>query len=132
MPDDYREIINQAVKRWKLDVPMRKCDVCNVTRLQDHMINFAFIIGSPGHPDLPAFQCQHNEHWACSIAHLLDIIDHCCKTEMVNMLAYMHSVLLPEQNKDSIHYEEATSHLESQGIVVKPDVSGNVLPLEKG
>lgn len=111
-----QDMVNQAIKQWGPEVPMRKCDVCNLVRRQDCMINFTLVVGSPGHPDLPCIQCPHTEHWACSIAHFQDIINQCALVELVNIVAHMHSVILPLQGITSVYYEEATDHLKNQGI----------------
>lgn len=108
---DLQELFNGTIKRAKNDVPQRKCDVCNVTRVQDNMINFAMMIGSPGHPLMPSFQCAHGEHWACSLEHLNDIMQHCL-SEMIAITAMLHVNMHEQTDQKSHLYEEAKAHLE--------------------
>lgn len=47
--------------------PPRTCEACGAVVPVGHdAINVIVTIGSPGHPDLPPFQCPQVEHWACS------------------------------------------------------------------
>lgn len=110
-PEEYQDAMHGAIKQWSKEVPMRKCDVCGLVRRQDMMLNFAMIVGSPGHPDIPPFQCKHGEHWACSLAHFEDIVMHCAIDEIKTMIAYLHGQVLPDAGKASPLFDEAQVHL---------------------
>ena len=109
--EELKKLFEGTIRTAQNDVPMRKCDVCNMQRRQDTMINFAMMIGSPGHPDMPAFQCAHGEHWACSLAHLNDIMQHCLK-EMMAICAMLHVNMHEQSDSKSVIYDEAKEHLE--------------------
>ncbi len=126
--NNLKELFEGTIKRAKNDVPLRKCDVCNMVRPQDLMINYIAGVGSPGHPLMPSFQCPHTEHWACSIEHLHDIIIHCTE-EILAMIAMLH-VNMHEQSEQKSHlYEEAKAHLEryTNGNGINSIPSGSTL-----
>ena len=95
-----------------LPVPVYTCDLegCDVSRLAHDMINFQVIIGSPGHPDLAAFQCGHDEHWACSIDHFLEIWNACGIEHAQAELIALHS-----EKEESVHHDDATAKAKAQG-----------------
>lgn len=117
---DLQELFEGTIKRAKNDVPLRKCDVCNVQRPQDLMINYIAVVGSPGHPSMPAFQCPHQEHWACSLEHLQDVIKHCSE-EMIALVAMLHVNMHEKSDSKSHLYDEAKQHLERYTNGSKPN-----------
>jgi hypothetical protein len=67
------------------------CENCGaVVERRDQAINFIAVIGSPGHPELAAFQCAHTEHWACSIDCWVIIAHACIDEHLSAMLKLKH------------------------------------------
>lgn len=62
------------------------CEACGkqVAR-RDEAINIIIVVGSPGHPALPPFQCPQEEHWACSLECWL-LVAHACIDEHIHTL----------------------------------------------
>lgn len=75
------------------DSPIVPCEACGKPGPTHRMINVMIVIGSPGHPSLPPFQCSNTEHWACS-RECWGKVAHACIDE------HMHALL--EQAHQSI------------------------------
>lgn len=71
--------------------PPRKCECCGkVVPIGHDAINVMLTVGSPGHPELSAFQCPFEEHWACSLE-CWSKVAHACIDEHVSKILYsMH------------------------------------------
>lgn len=66
-------------------VIMRTCEACGRQVDSSWAINMIFVIGSPGHPELMPFQCEQEEHWACS-RHCWNKVAHACIDEHMMIL----------------------------------------------
>lgn len=69
--------------------PSIRCDACgHVVTVGDNAINVSHTItvGSPGHPNLPPFQCPEREHWACSVACWVKVAHACIDEHMQPIL----------------------------------------------
>jgi len=72
--------------------PARTCEACGkVVPVGHDAINVIIVVGSPGHPELPPFQCPHEEHWACSIDCWLKVAHACIDEHISQVLSFMRS-----------------------------------------
>ena len=71
-------------------VIMRTCEACNKQVESSTAINCIIVVGSPGHHELPPFQCEHEEHWACSLACWRLVAHACIDEHMHEMLQQRH------------------------------------------
>lgn len=71
------------------DSPIVGCEACGKSGRSHEMINVMIVIGSPGHPSLPAFQCSNTEHWACS-PDCWKQVAHACIDEHMHVLLLHH------------------------------------------
>lgn len=72
--------------------PSRTCENCGkVVPVGHDAINVIITIGSPGHPDLPPFQCPQVEHWACSPDCWAQVAHACIDEHILPTLRYKHS-----------------------------------------
>lgn len=86
----------QEIKRGS-DSSIVQCEACGIAGPSHRMINFAIVIGSPGHEDLTGFQCpgskqlptDTSEHWACS-PDCWKVVAHACIDEHMHMLLQYH------------------------------------------
>lgn len=77
------------------------CEACGkIVERRDYAINVMILVGSPGHPDLPSFQCIGGEdsigdsigdHWACSVECWLKVTHACIDEHIVEILKYHRS-----------------------------------------
>lgn len=70
--------------------PVRTCEICGAQGVANPFINFILVIGVPGHESLAPIQCEHEEHWACSIPHWLEIAHACVEEHGHEMLVDAH------------------------------------------
>lgn len=75
------------------DSPQRVCEKCGKTGPSHRMINCIICIGSPGHETLAPFQCQQEEHWACSIECWSQVAHACIDEHMTQLLTQKHGGL---------------------------------------
>lgn len=75
------------------DPPPRACEACGTVKPGDQAINVMIGIGSPGHPSLKPFQCEQEEHWACSIECWAQVAKACVDEHMVQLLHLAHQSL---------------------------------------
>lgn len=73
------------------------CEACGKSVPREQAMNIILVVGSPGHPDLPPFQCpgggdSYGDHWACSVE-CWKTIAHACIDE------HMHAILLYHRKK---------------------------------
>lgn len=94
-----------TVQRQDLIVlpPDTTCEACGNVLPRDQMFNVIMQIGSPGHPDIPPFQClggeqSLGEHWACSIACYRTCVMACLEEHMIPFLEYIHANVVPVLN----------------------------------
>lgn len=66
-------------------IPLVDCAVCGTSLPNSHAFNIIISVGVPGHPDVQPFQCPHEEHWACSIDHWLQV-SHACLDEHIHAI----------------------------------------------
>lgn len=71
----------------------RVCESCGKSLPSSQSINFIGIVGSPGHPSLPAFQCTQVEHWSCSIECWSKVAHACIDEHLHDILTKMHESL---------------------------------------
>ena len=64
---------------------MRTCEACGKQVDSSYAINMIFVVGSPGHPELAPFQCEQEEHWACSLD-CWKVVAHACIDEHMHVL----------------------------------------------
>jgi hypothetical protein len=75
----------------EVPIPSRTCEACGtVISLSHDALNFAWVVGSPGHPDLPPFQCGNGQHWSCSITCWEKVAIACIQEHGKQMLIAMH------------------------------------------
>lgn len=72
------------------DSPSVQCEACGLKLPRHDAINIIICIGSPGHMDLPPFQCEHTEHWACSRECWLKVAHACIDEHMHELLKQSH------------------------------------------
>lgn len=71
--------------------PPRTCEACGqVVAVGHDAINFIPVVGSPGHPSLAPLQCEHTEHWACSLACWKQVAHACIDEHMAELLKRHH------------------------------------------
>lgn len=76
-------------------VIIRTCEACGKQVDSSYAINMIFVVGSPGHPELAPFQCEHEEHWACSLG-CWRVVAHACIDE------HMHEILRMKHEEKGI------------------------------
>ena len=64
LPDNIN--VNEYRPIKEMPEPTRTCECCGKTGQSSSMINVIIVVGSPGDPTLKPFQCEYEEHWACS------------------------------------------------------------------
>lgn len=70
------------------------CESCGkVVQSRDQAINIILVVGSPGHPDLPPFQCpgggdSYGDHWACSLECWRQVAHACIEEHMQELLKF--------------------------------------------
>lgn len=70
----------------------RTCEACGTIVPVGHdAINIIIVVGSPGHPELPPFQCPNEEHWACCIDCWKKVAHACIDEHMTQVLSFMRS-----------------------------------------
>jgi hypothetical protein len=80
---------------------VRACEVCGTERPSSDMMNYACVIGSPGHYRLPPFQHPEIEHWACSLDCWKELYRRVGE-DMVELLIGKHV-----EKRESVHHEDA-------------------------
>ena len=71
--------------------PPHTCEACGTIVAIGHFaINFIAVVGSPGHPELAPVQCEHTEHWACSLPCWSRVAHACIDEHMVELLKRQH------------------------------------------
>lgn len=81
--------------------PPRTCEACGTVVPGNDAINCIFVVGIAGHPDIPPFQCAHEEHFSCSIPCWQKVAHACIDEHIAVMLRVKHQELGPQ----SVHYE---------------------------
>lgn len=71
----------------------RVCESCGKKNSSDTSINCIIVIGSPGHKTLAPFQCDQEEHWACSIECWAKVSHSCIDEHMTELLRKKHGEL---------------------------------------
>lgn len=93
---DPRQIEYGRTKQITIPSPVT-CEACGKTvDRRDYAINIMILVGSPGHPDLPAFQCvgggdSPGDHWACSPECWLKVAHACIDEHMHQILKFHRS-----------------------------------------
>jgi hypothetical protein len=78
-------------QQTEVAIPSRKCEACGkVIELSHDALNYMFVVGSPGHPELAPFQCGNGEHWSCSIDCWERVAIACIQEHGKRMLIAMH------------------------------------------
>ncbi len=83
--------------------PDTTCEACGTVKPRDQMFNVIMQIGSPGHPEIPPFQClggeqSLGEHWACSIDCYRTVAIACLDEHMIPFLQHLHTNVVPVLN----------------------------------
>lgn len=76
----------QSEESISISEQRRTCEACGRSGLSPYMINVIMVVGSPGHPLLPPFQCSQEEHWACSTDCWLKVAHACIDEHMIVLL----------------------------------------------
>ena len=69
---------------------VRTCEACGKQVESSQAINLIIVIGSPGHPELAPFQCEQEEHWACSLDCWRKVAHACIDEHMHVLLQQKH------------------------------------------
>ena len=85
-PNEYRPI-------KEVPEPMRTCESCGKQVISSSAINVIIVVGSPGHPTLKPFQCEYEEHWACSPGCWSAVAKACVDEHMSLLLKMTRSTL---------------------------------------
>lgn len=84
--------------------PVVRCENCGTARPSHRMVNFVVCVGSPGHEDLPPFQCNAKQvdprtpmhalgHWGCSEECIETIMRACIEQHMIPALRSLRATI---------------------------------------
>lgn len=69
---------------------IRTCESCGTQIESSQAINIIVVVGSPGHAELAPFQCEHDEHWACSLECWRKVAHACIDEHIAELLYQQH------------------------------------------